>query len=269
VAPAAKEDGYLNWLSTYIEQNEINLFIPTSESEIDFLNKNNINNISGAHVLIANYKAISYSLDKYACMAYLKSHMIRVPSNGIVGAETPSTFPVIVKPRAGQGSKQIKQFNDIQSFNQYAVVGQIWQEYLCPDDQEYTCPVYKSNIRGIQVIVMRRTLVGGLTGRGEIVSNPEIEDYVKKIAESLDLNGSINIQLRLTAKGACLFEINPRLSSTLVFRDKMGFCDLRWWIQDSIGAENCPPLSSYAPPVPGTRFFRGVQEYITSVKPKN
>ena len=38
------------------------------------------------------------------------------------------------------------------------------------------------------------------------------------------------IQLPMTKQGLMLFKINPRLSSTLVFRDMLGFADLQWWI---------------------------------------
>lgn len=267
VAPRATDEAYLGWLAHHIESLNIGLFIPTSEAEIAVLSQQGLREIAGARILITNRQAITHSLDKRACMSFLSERGLRVPENGIVGATEPPTYPVIVKPRAGQGSKQIQRIDDAQSFSERAIHGQIWQEYLSPDDQEYTCPVYHSAARGTQILVLRRTLSGGLTGRGEVVTEPSIENYVAKIARHLELDGAINVQLRLTADGPCLFEINPRLSSTLVFRDKMGFCDLRWWIQDTVGVEHTPPLLSYRPPASGTRFYRGAQEYITCTPP--
>ena len=263
VAPRATDEAYLSWLTRHVERQNIGLFIPTSEAEITVLSENGLRTIAGARILIANREAVGRSLDKRACMSYLSDCGLRVPENGIVGVTTPSVYPVIVKPRAGQGSKQIQRIDDAQAFSERAISGQVWQEYLAPDDQEYTCPVYHSAERGTQILVLRRTLSGGLTGRGEVITDPRIEHYVAEIARHLELDGAINIQLRLTANGPCLFEVNPRLSSTLVFRDKMGFCDLRWWIQDTVGTEHTPLLPAYSQPVPGTRFFRGAQEYIT------
>ena len=262
VAPPAKDETYLTWLSLHIERHNIGLFIPTSEAEIKLLGELRLSEIAGARILIANHKAITHSLDKHACMSFLAERGLRVPENGIVGSIAPSTYPVIVKPRAGQGSKQVQRIDDARAFEDRAIPGQVWQEYLAPEDQEYTCPVYHSVARGTLAIALRRTLSGGMTGRGEVVNEPRIERYVTEIARHLELDGAINVQLRLTADGPCLFEINPRLSSTLVFRDKMGFCDLRWWIQDTVGVEHTPPLRSYRPPAHGTRFFRGAQEYI-------
>ena len=199
-------------------------------------------------------------------MFFLGGSGILVPKSGIVGNTSPLSYPVIVKPRSGQGSKAVQKIDHAQQFVDRALPGHIWQEYLAPDDREYTCPVYHSSARGTHILVLRRTLAGGLTGRGEVVKEPCIENYVHDIAHTLNLDGAINVQLRLTVDGPCLFEINPRLSSTLVFRDKMGFCDLRWWIQDTVGLENTPPLPPYRPPLPGTRFYRGAQEYITCIQ---
>jgi carbamoyl-phosphate synthase large subunit len=266
VSPRAADETYLSWLAIYIERHNIGLFIPTSEAEIAVLSEHGLREIAGASILIANRQAIAHSLDKRACMSFLAERGLRVPKNGIVGVTDPRTYPVIVKPRSGQGSKQIQRIDDAQIFGERAVHGQVWQEYLAPEDQEYTCPVYHSSARGKYVLVLRRTLSAGVTGRGEVVNAPLIEHYVTEIAQALELDGAINVQLRLTAEGPCLFEINPRLSSTLVFRNKMGFCDLRWWIQDTVGLEHCPSLPNYRPPSPGTRFFRGVQEYIASTK---
>jgi carbamoyl-phosphate synthase large subunit len=263
VAPRAVDETYMSWLTHYIENHNIGLFIPTSEAEIAILNEYGIIDIAGARVLMANREAITHSLDKCACMSFLAGSGLRVPENGIVGVTEPSIYPVIVKPRIGQGSKQIQRIDNAKIFATRAIPGQVWQEYLSPDDQEYTCPIYKSKERGVMILVIRRTLTpSGVTGRGEVVSDARIEEYIYGIAKHLKVNGAINVQLRLTHNGPCLFEINPRLSSTLVFRDKMGFSDLRWWIQDILGEDKTPFLSSYQPPEPGTQFFLGSQEYI-------
>jgi len=264
VAPRATSETYMRWLASHIEHHDIGLFIPTSEAEIEVINKHGLREIAGAKILLANKSAIDLSLDKYACMSYLKKRGLRVPDNGVVGDSAPLTYPVIVKPRSGQGSKEVQKIEDSLAFNERALLGHIWQDYLSPDEQEYTCPVYHSSTRGKRILVLRRTLVGGLTGRGVVVNDPLIEHYVESIARTLEIEGAINVQLRLTASGPCLFEVNPRLSSTLVFRDKMGFSDLRWWIQDTVGSEHTPPIQSYQAPAPGTRFFRGAQEYISS-----
>lgn len=260
VAPRANEGHYISWLSDYISENKIDVFIPTSEAEISELALAGLYKIAGAIIIRNNNFTIEKSLDKFECLSYLGSCGIPVPQHGLVGIDMPSSYPVIAKPRSGQGSKGVTLIRTQEELEN-CESGLVWQSYLSPADQEYTCPVYCSSGTGTHVLVMRRKLVGGLTGSGVVVERPDIEKYVCRIAESIKLDGAINIQLRLTEMGPLLFEINPRLSSTVVFRDKMGFTDVRWWVADKLGLENPP----YIAPKAGTRFYRSSQEYISTV----
>jgi len=261
VAPRASDQSYISWLSEYISKNSIEVFIPTSEAEIGLLAAHNIVEISGALVIRNNDFTVKTSLDKYECLSFLASCGIPVPGHGLVGNDQPSSFPVIAKPRSGQGSKGVALVSDQDALSK-CPEGWVWQNYLTPEDQEYTCPVYRSPKSGLQILILKRKLVGGLTGSGVVVKSEDIEQYVRQISECMRLDGAFNIQLRLTEKGPLLFEINPRLSSTVVFRDKMGFTDVRWWIADKLGLETPP----YLAPEAGTRFYRGAQEYITNFR---
>jgi len=261
VAPRANDLSYLKWLKNYITENQIQVVIPSSEAEISVLKSQKDKMLAGANLLINDTWTIENSLDKHACLSYLKSCGIPVPEHGIVGTDSPSSYPVIVKPRQGQGSKGIRLVscrNDLD----FCPRGYVWQQKLFPDDQEYTCALYASKNTPLRVLLMRRSLHGGLTSSGVVVSEPNIENYVRSIADFMHLNGSINIQLRMTHSGPLLFEINPRLSSTLVFRDKLGFSDLRWWLAEVVKSSELASVLEYSEPFVGVRFYRGSQEYI-------
>jgi carbamoyl-phosphate synthase large subunit len=45
----------------------------------------------------------------------------------------------------------------------------------------------------------------------------------------------MNIQLRLTDQGPRVFEINPRFSSTVLMRHRIGFSDLLWALSEAEG----------------------------------
>ena len=261
VAPEAKSEEYLNWISKYVIDNDICAFIPTSESEIKTLTDKSVYKIGDVKIIRNNDFTVKKSLDKYECLSYLSSCGINVPKHGLVGKDRVESFPVIAKPRSSQGSKNILLINDSEQLA-HVENGFVWQSYLEPDDEEYTCAVYSYDTRNIRLLILRRKLRGGLTCSGEVVDNPVIENYVRLIAEKMQLKGAINIQLRLTIKGPLLFEINPRISSTVVFRDKLGFSDLRWWLADELSID--PP--SFKRPKVGTRFYRGSQEYIFESK---
>ncbi|MCR4321639.1 MAG: ATP-grasp domain-containing protein [Candidatus Brocadiaceae bacterium] len=82
-------------------------------------------------------------------------------------------------------------------------------------------------------ITFRRKLgLGGLSVEAVLVDEPFIGHLASKIAAATGLIGSINIQTRRMADGNIFipFEINPRLSSTHLFRKRFGFNDLLWWL---------------------------------------
>lgn len=259
-APKANNINYLEWLSKYIQRNNINLFIPSSEAEISRLTNEDIESIGGALIITTNAFVVKNSLDKYQCLNILSLNDIDVPKHGLVKHDMPDKFPVIVKPRSGQGSKNIFKITSKEKFSSISDDNFVWQEYLEPDNQEYTCPVFYSEQTGLRILIIKRELQGGFTYKGEVIQNNEIFEYVSSIAHVMKLDGLMNVQLRLTKKGPRIFEINPRISSTLVFRDKMGFRDLVWLIEQRLGRK----IGEYVPPQPGTRFYRGIQEYITN-----
>ena len=45
----------------------------------------------------------------------------------------------------------------------------------------------------------------------------------------------MNIQLRITKSGPCIFEINPRFSFTLLMRHRFRFCYLLWTLSEARG----------------------------------
>ena len=258
VAPKADHLNYLDWLTEYIYVNKIDVFIPTSEVEI-LVVSSEINRVQKlCKVLINDPFLVEKCLDKHETLNFLSANNIAVPANGLVGKyNLPLQYPVITKPRRGQGSKGIQKVDSVSMLkacpNEY-----VWQEYLTPENEEYTCAIYVAKNLSTRILVLKRLLINGFTGKGLVVNNHLINNYVENIAKAFNRSGLFNIQLRLTDEGPKLFEINPRLSSTLVFRDKLGFHDLRWWMSECLHIE----LPEYKRVPEGTKIYRGNIEYI-------
>jgi len=260
IAPRADDDNYIKWLIEYLTLHQIDIFVPTSESEILKVSRNiNVFN-SVCRVLINHSRLIEKSLDKNETLNFLKNCGVDVPDHGLTEPTfKPTKYPVIVKPQRGQGSKGLLKVSNAAQFYDIGE-GYVWQEYLQPDDEEYTCAVYVSKALKSRILLLKRILVDGYTGRAVVVNNIEIEEYIKKIIAAWNVAGLYNIQLRLTNDGPKLFEINPRISSTVVFRDKLGFEDFKWWVLETLEME----LPNYKEVCTGTKIFRGNTEYIIS-----
>ena len=256
----ADSNNYFNCLKKVIDDYSIDLLIPMSVAEIELFDKKNLmNELKEIPIIIANKKSMEMGHDKYKTYSFLKSIGLPYPWTSIVSEGPPKNTPCIIKSRTGSGSRSINTvYKDFVEFYIKTRPDDIWQELLIPEDEEYTCGLYALKNGHIRTIVFKRRLGGGITVYGKTVINQEIEDTLSILAKNLELRGSINVQLKLTNRGPVIFEINPRFSSTVVFRHLLGFKDLIWNIYEQKGI----PLEEYVPPNEGTIFFRGSVEYI-------
>ncbi|NYG48467.1 carbamoyl-phosphate synthase large subunit [Bradyrhizobium sp. IAR9] len=261
VAPRANDYSYLETLQRIVVDHGVDVIVPMSEAEIAvLLAAGHLDAFAGVQVLAANPLAVETGLDKYATFNRLAEHGLGVPWTRIVGEAPPVALPCILKPRRGQGSKDLRQVNteeDVEIATRTRA-GDLWQELLLPSDQEYTCGLYRNRSGETRMIALRRRLHGGLTGAAVVADSTPFRLQLHGIADAIKLNGSINVQLRLTADGPKVFEINPRFSSTVRFRHKLGFQDFIWSLLDSRGL----PIGPYCPPSPGKRMYRCADEIM-------
>jgi carbamoyl-phosphate synthase large subunit len=259
--PRASQSDYLPEMTRVVSEYDIDAIVPMSEAEIArFLDAGAMSRFGSASVIAANEEAAKVGLDKLATVQMLDKRGLNPPWTRIVGTRAPDALPCIIKPRVGRGSKGVsvvRTGEEVEKLTR-SRAGDLWQELLLPDDEEYTCGLFRSRLGEVRTITFRRKLNGGLTQSGEVVTLASIDALLGEIAAALNLVGSINVQLRLTDVGPRVFEINPRFSSTVAFRHKLGFRDFIWALQDR---ENLD-LEPYVPPRPGIRFYRSTTEII-------
>ena len=240
-SPPANSEIYFEWLSQVLQDQEFNFFIPTSEPELEFLSKLNAADLisleSKVQIIWAGKEIIQQFMSKTRTSKFLQSLNLDTPK---VYENYPENqeidFPVIVKPDKGRGSRDIFLcHNKIQLDAALVFVNApIIQEYVSDIDNEYTCGIFRDSKQNLFVIVFRRYLSGGLTNWVELVEDHEINRICELVADKINLNGSINIQLRKQGERIVIFEVNPRFSSTILFRSIFGFEDLLW----SLGLKN-------------------------------
>jgi carbamoyl-phosphate synthase large subunit len=259
LVPNATDKEYINTLKKIVKENGISYLIPVSEMEIQVLNdylSSNKNFV--VPIIMANKKSISLCFDKYETIRFLEAQGIRMPWTVPIGQE-PYKYPCILKNRRGYGSKNLVILEDRTDWQYYRDKRSdtILQELLLPNDSEFTCGVYRGFDKIARCLVLKRVLQGGLTIKAEVVEDKPIEELCFKVAELLELRGSINVQLRKTESGPRIFEINPRFSSTVLFRHHVNFCDLIWSMEDMLGIKF---LECNLPVTYGTKIYRYYQE---------
>lgn len=260
VVPHVDSPDYMKAVEKVVNKYKPDVIIPMSEAELRYCYKNRVIEIAGVPLIMPNLEAMKVGNDKLLTQEFLKQNKLPYAWTIKVSDGKPKEFPCVLKDVAGRGSKGLALVQE-KDYEKYKDLGEqfIFQEYLLPDNEEYTCGVFRSKTGEVRTIIFRRVLFKGYTNYGEVVTNKEISELLKSIAEKLDLVGSINVQLRLTnKKGPVVFEINARFSSTVLFRHMSGFKDVVWAINDYFGE----PLREYNPIEPGTKIYKGWQEYI-------
>ena len=254
---------YLKNLELFIEEHEIDIIIPIAEPELRFFSDHNIlDTIGRAKMIIASSLALEIGFDKFKTAVFLENMKLPFPATFLAkDLKNIQTFPVILKSKSGSGSKDIYKINSMAEFLFYTrngIENYIVQEFITDNNGEFTCGLYRSCEGEIRSQIFKRELTGGYSCYGEVIENIDITILLEKLAVKLDLVGSVNVQLRITDNLPKIFEINPRFSSTVLFRHIFGFEDLLWSIEDRLGYG----LSDYTVNSIGKKFYKGFEEYI-------
>jgi carbamoyl-phosphate synthase large subunit len=232
--PMASDTNYLYALYKLIDHKNVDFVIPITEAELDTLHNSGCE-LSSDMWIYAGSEALEAGLDKYATAKMLEKLGIPAPWTILASMGKPVTYPCIFKSRKGSGSSSVfvvKDDNDV-SYLLKRFPDSILQELLSSPEQEVTCAVYRTRDERVLTLQMRRRLaLGGFTGWATVVDDKSIHKMCESIAHSLNLRGSMNVQLRVTDNGPRIFEINPRFSSTTLMRHKLGYTDVQWSLDE-------------------------------------
>ena len=208
------------------------LIIPTTENEIQYFSKNKkIRELFP--ILINKPDIVRLFLNKVSTHNFLSFNKIFPPKfSKPINLLKKYTEPFFLKTIYGHGNKNYQLIDSKNKFNKLQKTKKnnwMAQEYFDEKYDEYTCCVIKLDTF-ISTIILKRKLNNGITYYAEVVKNNKIEKAIRKIAEKINLHGSINIQLKIYKNKVSIFEINPRLSSTVMMRHMLGFKDCVWWV---------------------------------------
>lgn len=254
LVPNAGAPDYVDAIKAIVRKYSVDVVIPMSEPELAATRP--FSELApGVKWITAGDRVVGAGLDKLETIRALAGLGIAVPWTKPVSEGRPISYPCILKSRFGSGSRAVFTVANDEDVDYLVKRYQnaIFQEMLEPAEREVTCAVYRRRDGEVASLLMLRRLTGGFTGWAKVIKDEETSRMCEVIAQGLDLCGSMNIQLRLTDKGPRVFEINPRFSSTVLMRHRMGYTDVLWALDEAEGK------SVVFPEIPQDRIMVRVQ----------
>lgn len=236
VLPNLKGRSYpsMDW-HNYIYANNLDCIIPGSDYDLAALSGVRDEwGAFGCSVLVSDFDLVDTCDDKHTTGQVLEYHGIPVPK--IYSSIDSVTFPVIVKPRIGSGSRGVVKVNSKEEMPEITDKLMV-QEYI--DGKEYTCSVFVDRYgEVIGTFQLYRELNNGTTYKGMVVFDHNIHKLLVEIGKSLKPRGMLNVQLRMTERGPVPFELNCRCSGTTAIRAHFGYNEPEMLIRHYVLGEN-------------------------------
>ncbi|MFN3826424.1 MAG: ATP-grasp domain-containing protein [Micavibrio sp.] len=264
--PMADSPHYDSSLESIINDLKPEIFVPFSEAELSWFAANyDMISSLGTKVIINNKSVLDTFLDKRNTAQYLRGLGVPVPKTYDPESFSAEFLPVIIKPRRSAGSKNMAVIRNNMQWEGFKLQHKqdlpefVVQELIDVPDAEFTCALWRVGATGKQC-TFRRRLQGGMTGVAHVEHSDSIVQVLENIADSIQGDFFINVQLRLRDNVPYVFEINPRFSSTVMMRHKIGFSDFIWTLNSSLQREE---EINWDPPI-GTTIFRVSDECVVN-----
>ena len=239
--PPTSNKNYLKIISQLSKS--VNLLIPSSEKEIVFFSKNEKKFKS--KILINDKKIINLFSNKLKTQKFLKKNFknfsLNFSSQLSEIKKSKISLPFFLKKKSGSGNQNyrvIKNKSDLKELKLYKQNEWVIEELLNKNSDEYTCAIIRIKDLKKIIIFNRKLHKLGHTMFADQFEDKAIETGLLAIADKINLNGVINIQFKIQNNQIKIFDINPRICSTVKMRDLLGFKDCLWWIKEKLKITN-------------------------------
>lgn len=262
--PPANDPAFISTLLDLCAREGVELLIPIIDYEFAKLAAHREAFAScGCTVAISSPAVIRTCTDKWETYQFFRREGIPAMETWLPDDFRPAAgdYPLFLKPRLlGRGSIGACRVNspaELATALASAQDAPIIQRLARGD--EYTTDVLCDfEGRALNGVVRKRIETkAGVSYKGVTVRNGAILDMAVRIAETLPINGAVNIQCFCDGGEIVFSEINPRYSGTLVLSVAAGFNSPLWLLRLLKGSGHRPQLGDYQD---GVAMFRYWQE---------
>jgi len=246
--PAGSDRGFAGAALARCVAMGVDVLIPTCDAELRPLGQERARfREAGVELLLAPDPALEVCLDKLA-LAERCAGRVPVPRTERLDQADPGlwTYPVMVKPRRGSGSRGIRV---VESAGELAGIpasaDHLVQEYL--PGTEYSIDVLADVTGHVVASVprVRERVDSGVSVAGRTLHDPELERFGAEVAAVTGLTYVANVQFRRDAAGrAALLEVNPRFPGTMPLTVASGV-DMPLMALDTLRGKPLPDRASF------------------------
>lgn len=257
--PFSKEKDWIKFVLNVMISEQIDYLWPVTENEIQIVRKNK-SAFAGVRVIMNSDRVLDVALNKKKTMQFLGNGGVKVPRVYEINEITEDSYPLILKEEFGCGSHGVRVVHDKDELEEALGIldNPVIEQYVGSSEDEYTLTVFSDGVVTNSIAFKRTLGYDGMSKFVELEKDETIAGIGRKIAGLFELRGSFNIQMRKQDNEYYVFEINPRISSTIGFRSKLGFNDAAWWINMLEGKKT----KKYSCPKGHVHGVRSVEEKI-------
>jgi carbamoyl-phosphate synthase large subunit len=219
LVPAGSDPGFADAALARCLAMGADVLIPTCDAELLPLGRARAGfREAGVELLLAPDRALDVCLDKLALVERCAGR-VPVPRTERLDQADPGlwTYPVMVKPRRGSGSRGIRMVGSAQELAEMqASADYLVQEYL--PGTEYSIDVLADVTGHVVASVprVRERVDSGVSVAGRTLHDAELERLGADMAVVTGLTYVANVQFRRDASGRpALLEVNPRFPGTM------------------------------------------------------
>ncbi|MDO6507253.1 ATP-grasp domain-containing protein [Colwellia sp. 4_MG-2023] len=247
--PFANQNDFIEVLAQQVTELAIDILIPSVDEELIIVGEN-LNKFT-AKVLLPEVEFIRSMLDKLTSIEAIAGKGLVHPKTFLVNNSKLISFPQIIKPRTGRGSRGVSILNNSQEVQAYMVLNQAEPDEIISQELatgvEYTVLIAANMNSELKAIVpVKIEQKKGITIRAKTEQESKVIAYCREFQNKFKATGVYNLQCILTENGQVIpFEINPRISTTFCLGIAAGFDPFDILFDDKNNSEIFYPKSTF------------------------